>query len=277
MKPRERRTYWRQVTRIQLKLQAKYAARLKVVLDRKLNEFIESYRDIGSLDYLELWNPDLFEVYKVLYKDTYLTFANLQYKRLRHIAKEYEKNMGFNPEWTQEVNDWLGRYGLQMVSTVSGNFRAAILDLINKEIQQGVEEGLGVDVVTNNILQAIREFGSRTSFWAERIARTETMRAANLGHMAGAKKHRFEVRKEWIAAKDNRTRRYEKDEFDHWVLDGQQREMEEAFFQVGKKGQAASAQQPGDPQAPAAFTVNCRCTIAFEPKRDANGKLIRKL
>jgi hypothetical protein len=139
-----------------------------------------------------------------------------------------------------------------------------------------VEEGLGIDRVTSNILQAIREFGSRDTLWAERIARTETLRAANMGHMAGAKKHRFEVLKEWIAAQDTRTRRIPKnDEFDHWVLDGQRREMDEAFVQVGSRGRVASAQQPGDADAPAAFTINCRCTVAFIPKR-VNGKLVMK-
>jgi len=134
MKPRERRTYWRQVTRIQLKLQAKYSARIKAVLDRKLKEFIESYKDKGSLNMLELWNDELLEVYKKMYQETFVTFANVQYRRLRDISKQYEKNMGFNAEWTQQVNEWLARYGLNLVSTVSGNFREVILDLINKQI-----------------------------------------------------------------------------------------------------------------------------------------------
>lgn len=273
MKPRERRAYWRQVTRIQLKLQAKYAGRIKAVLDRKIREFIESYRDVGSVDMLEMWNEDLLVEYQKMYQETYLTFAAVQYKRLSEMT---EKSMGLNVEWTQEVNEWLGRYGLQLVSTVSGNFREQILEIINRALQDGVEQGLGMDRVTSNILQAIREFGSRTTFWAERIARTETIRAANLGHMAGAKKSNLVVTKLWISALDTRTRRYEKAEFDHWILDGQTREIDEAFFQVGRNGQVATAQQPGDPEAPAAFTINCRCTIAFEPKRDANGKLIRK-
>ena len=261
------------MTRIQLKLQAKYALRIKAVLDRKIREFIESYRDVGSVDRVELWNQDLLVEYRKMYQETYLTFAAIQYKRLSEMT---EKSMGLNVEWTQEVNEWLSRYGLQLVSTVSGNFREQILEIINRALQDGVEQGLGMDRVTNNILQAIREFGSRTTFWAERIARTETIRAANLGHMAGANKSKLVLTKLWISALDTRTRRYEKDEFDHWILDGQTREMDEAFFQVGRRGQVATAQQPGDPEAPAAFTINCRCTVAFEPKRDANGKLIRK-
>jgi hypothetical protein len=277
MKAAERRIYWRMVTRMQLRLQAKYTGRIKALLDSKIREFIDSYRDEGSLGRVELWNTDLLEVYRQMYMETYIMFARMQYRRLEILSREYRKDaMGLNVEWTREVNEWLARYGLQLVSTVTGNFRAQILDIINRAIQEGVEEGLGIDRLTSNILQAIREFGGRDTLWAERIARTETLRAANMGHMAGAKKHRFEVLKEWIAAQDTRTRRIpNNDEFDHWVLDGQRREIDEAFVQVGSRGRVASAQQPGDADAPAAFTINCRCTVAFIPKR-VNGKLVMK-
>jgi hypothetical protein len=275
MKPTERRAYWRQVTRMQLKLQRKYSEQIKEALDTNIDKFIERFKEVGTVLYgdIELFNEDLFNVYKRMYRETVVQFANVQYKRLAKF--ERQKNMGFNQQWTNEVNEWLGRYGLEMVSTVTGNERERMLEIINRAIQEGVSEGYGIDVVTNNILSGLRQYQDTNRYIAERIARTETMRAANIGHMKGAEAHGFEVRKEWISAKDNRTRRYERDDFDHWVLDGQQREMNEAFMQVGiKSGKVAMAQQPGD--GPAAFTINCRCTIAFEPKRDAQGKLIRK-
>lgn len=256
--------------RLQLKLQRKYSKSIKAVIDRKLSEFIDNYRVTGNIGKFELWNDDLLAVYRMLYRETVVTFANFQYRRLRVIATK--QTMGFNAQWTQEVNEWLATEGLSMVSTVSGKFRDRILAIINAQIQEGVTEGYGIEVVKNNILSALNDV--RTDYWAERIARTETMRAANIGHMKGAEAHGFQVMKEWIAAKDHRTRRKPNDEFDHWVLDGQQREMNEVFYQIGKTGEIANAMQPGD--GPASFTINCRCTIAFEPKRDANGRLIRK-
>lgn len=275
MTPRARRIYWREVTRKQLLLERKYAKAIKTVLDKKLSEFIDSYKRDRTIGRAELWNDELLNVYRNLYMETVLTFARYQYRRLRTVSQK--ATMNFNAAWTQVVNEWLAIHGLELVSTVSDNMRDQILELINRQIQLGVEEGYGMDTVTNNILLAIRAYGSRTTFWAERIARTETGRAANIGHMKGAEAHNFFVVKEWIAAKDHRTRRIaNKDEFDHWVLDGQQREMEESFYQIGRTGKTASAQQPGDPNAPAAFTINCRCTIAFEGKRDANGRLIKK-
>lgn len=257
---------------MQRQLEQKYSRRFKFILDQKLRQIIDIYSREQTIGTVELWYQDLLTEYGKLYRETVIRFANFQYRRLRTTI---DKNFGYNAQWTQEVNEWLATYGLQLVSTVTGNMREQILTIINKQIQLGVEEGQSIFTVTNNILLALKE--ARTDYWAERIARTETMRAQNIGHMKGADAHKFFVVKEWIAARDNRTRTFaKKDEFDHWILDGQRREMDEPFYQIGKTGKTASAMQPGDPTAPAAFTINCRCTIAFEGKRDQNGRLIRK-
>ena len=285
MKPSERRTYWRKVIRIQLKYQRRYAPQIEQALKWQINEFIDRYKEAGqqALNDLELWNTKLLEVYAKLYRNVAIDFANYQYAWLGKQSRQRQKlTMGFNAEWTQEVNNWLNVYGLQLVSTVSKNQREVLLDIINRVIQEGVQEGDGIDVVTNKILRAIREYrdGTGPAFRAERIARTETMRAANIGHVKGAGKHNFQVLKEWISAKDKRTRKFERnDEFDHYVLDGQQREMFEKFNQVGRTGKIASVDNPGGGEGdnpPAAFVINCRCTIAFIPKRDTQGNLIKK-
>ena len=102
------------------------------------------------------------------------------------------------------------------------------------------------------------------------------MRASNMGAMEGAKAHKFIVDKMWISAHDNRTRRIPADEFDHWAMDGVTVPLDQPFTSTGKKGEPVVAMQPGDPTAPAGFTINCRCTIGFVPQRDANGRLIYK-
>lgn len=94
--------------------------------------------------------------------------------------------------------------------------------------------------------------------------------------MMGAQAHNFEVDKIWISAKDNRTRRIPKDEFDHWEMDGVVVPYKEPFTSTGKKGEPVVAMQPGDLSAPPGFTINCRCTVGFIPKRDGNGNLIFK-
>jgi hypothetical protein len=45
---------------------------------------------------------------------------------------------------------------------------------------------------------------------------------------------------------------------------------------VNKEGVTITAMQPGDATAPPGFTINCRCRVAFDPKRDSNDRLIMK-
>lgn len=265
----QKQRYWRQNERILRSYDKKYFPAFLRVFKRMVDKFIEN-RYTG-----EFLDEELLSVYSKLYKDIVIRFGNEQYRRLE---KNITKGFGFNEEWTREVNEWLATEGFRLVTSVSGNMRNVILKVISQATQEGIENGLGVDEVTRLILERLEELktGTISRYIAERIVRTETIRAANMGHMKGAERYRYQVLKVWVAARDERTRRFPRDEFSHIALDGQARELNEPFKQVGMKGTEAIAMQPGDANAPAGFTINCRCTIAFEPKRDANGRLIPK-
>jgi hypothetical protein len=95
--------------------------------------------------------------------------------------------------------------------------------------------------------------------------RTETVRASNYGALAAAHDSDFEYEKIWIEVKDNRTRRSHR----HSTGVGhEQRGLLDSF--------SNGLMFPGDPNGPASETINCRCTIAFEAKRDSRGRLIPK-
>ena len=267
MNSQERAKYWRQNIRITRKLEAKYKPDVLRIFRRTVDKFIE------NRDSVELMDEELVRVYSKMYRETVIRFGNEQYRRLKTT-----KQFGFNAEWVREVNEWLATEGFKMITSVTGNMRNVILKIINEQLQKGVEEGLGIDEINRRIIEALTELKESplASYISERIVRTELGRAANIGHMKGAAKANFEVVKVWIAAVDERTRRMPRDQFSHVALDGQTREYDEPFRQIGMKGVEAVADFPLDPKAPAAFTINCRCTIAFEGKRDANGRLIPK-
>ena len=82
--------------------------------------------------------------------------------------------------------------------------------------------------------------------------------------MQGARKSPYKKEKIWIATHDKRTRD------SHWSLDNQVRELEKPFHNY------EDIMQPGDPDASPANTINCRCAVAFQFLRDANGKLIKQ-
>lgn len=115
-----------------------------------------------------------------------------------------------------------------------------------------------------------------TDYRAELIARTETGRAANIGSMVGATSTGLVTIKEWIAARDNRTRREPRDHTDHLIMDGTKLPMEKQFHvpnnQLGLGYELMD--HPCDSKASAANVCNCRCTLGYEAVRGANGKLL---
>jgi hypothetical protein len=115
-----------------------------------------------------------------------------------------------------------------------------------------------------------------TDYRAELIARTETGRAANIGSMVGATSTGLVTIKEWIATRDNRTRREPRDHTDHLDMDGVKLPMEKQFQvpnnQVGLGYELMD--HPCDSKASAANVCNCRCTLGYEAVRGANGKLL---
>jgi uncharacterized protein with gpF-like domain len=89
-------------------------------------------------------------------------------------------------------------------------------------------------------------------FRADAIARTETHGAANYGSNEAAKETGLPLRREWLAAQDERTRET------HAAADGQIVGPDDAF-QIGN----SSLMYPGDPAGPPEETVNCRCVLGY--------------
>lgn len=114
-----------------------------------------------------------------------------------------------------------------------------------------------------------------TDYRAELIARTETGRSANIGSMVGAVSTGLVTVKEWIAAKDNRTRRVPRDMFDHLNMNGKTVGMDEFFEVKTKKGYNEAMLHPCDSSGSAGNVCNCRCTLGYEAQRDENGRLLR--
>lgn len=270
MNPKQRRQYWLNNVRIQRKIEIEFVPKVLKVLKEQKQKFIDKAVQDGNFNKaisdmnLEIFSSDLSNVIRRLHIKSGVTFANLTYGEMRKLAA---KGLGFNEEFAQAVINELGRYGLQLIMWMDEETKKVILNVI----QKGQAEGLGFQEIVNNL----REVWVADEWRALRIVRTESMRAMNMGHMIGAEKLPFKVQKEWIAAKDHRTRRIPPDKFDHWKLDGQIVGMDEKFKSEAV-GQVVYAEQPGDPTAPAGFVINCRCTVAFVPLRDANGNLIRR-
>lgn len=268
MNASQRRKYGRKVERINRKLEDVWFNRIRRTIQLKANAVIYRLRSggtSGAMSYLsnDLSNPSLGVQVKKLYEQVGLVHARRVNDELKKVQ---EKRIGFNSTWIKFVNDYLEKF---LFEKITFDVNSTTRDALMRAVQRGIEQGLGVDDIIR-----ILENWPYARFQAARIVRTEINRAANVGAMAGSSTFKFEQQKEWIAAMDNRTRGTDpKDHANHRELDGNI-VNENAVFTDVRNGD--ELQFPGDPNASAASTVNCRCSVALTAKRDENGRLIPK-
>tara|TARA_R110000824_G_C15046448_1_gene660943 strand:- start:130 stop:930 length:801 start_codon:yes stop_codon:yes gene_type:complete len=145
------------------------------------------------------------------------------------------------------MQGWIGQYG---TAKVVGITRTTQED-VNKIIADSVAEGLS-ERQTAKAIRGLSAF--RGSSRSGTIARTETHSAANVAAQATAKAAGVQMRREWVSAKNERTRKAHKD------ADGQVVGMDEPF-RVG----GYDLMFPSDyaSNAPARLTINCRCAVAY--------------
>ena len=151
----------------------------------------------------------------------------------------------------------------QLASDLTDTTKEQIKNYLAKAKEQGLTTQEGIDLL---------KLSGITNYRAALIARTETSRAANIGSMVGAMSTGLVTVKEWIAAKDNRTRRMPRDANDHYNMDGVKVAMD-AKFVVPAKEYIDNMLHPGDSMAHAGNVCNCRCTLGYEAVRGVDGKL----
>ena len=275
MNAKQQREYWTKVERLRRQLDDKYSSLFNGAIKKDLQQFADDLKAYGTQGALSqmgayAWNESIMTIMNKLYKESAILFGNAVYRAVGVMGQK-SNTFGLNNEWVSEVISFLIQYGFTLVSNMTQTTKVKLQEIVAK----GIEEGKSIDQITKDIMSD--ETTGYSVMRAKRIARTEVMRASNYAAMIGADKHPFEVDKVWISAKDNRTRRIPRNNYDHVKMNGQKVGWADDFTSTGKKGDLVLAGFPGDPTTPAGFSINCRCTVGFEPKRDANGKLIRKI
>jgi uncharacterized protein with gpF-like domain len=214
------------------------------------------------------FHPELTTLIQSIYKRAGLTGAKITADEISKYARQHEKKaagFGRNEAWIREVIRYLQLHLLELVQNITETMRQDIL----KVLEKGIEEQLSINEIVKN-LQATGLIQAR----ANTIARTEIVRAANVGHSVAAKSFPYEVNKKWSAAKDHRVRH------SHVFINAHMVD-ENDFFEVpiykgDKKIGTEPMLYPGDASATPGNTINCRCRVIFEPKRDSQGNLIMR-
>jgi hypothetical protein len=152
---------------------------------------------------------------------------------------------------------WQGRMINLLSSSESAkritNVTAVLKQRVRDILSRGASERWSIARVSKEIAGLC--VGKRGKRWATLVARTETTRAANVGHEMGAESTRLKLKKRWIATADGRTR-----DAHRAMLNSKPIERNELFSVGGTR-----MKYPGDPAGGAAQCCNCRCRVLYVP------------
>jgi hypothetical protein len=262
-----RTEYIQRFSGINKRYEDKYLPKVnKALIPHGFLSAIESHGAHGGMAFLHqtVSNEKLKNVIEDLYLEVGLRYSRMNYTRMQE--EKQLKGFGFNEAWTNFIKQYLNRFLIEKITfKVSTTTRDELLAVL----QQSITEGWSVDRTVKEI-----EDLPFLKYQAARIVRTEVGRAANVGSKAQSETFPYEQMKEWISAHDKRVRGVDpEDHASHKGLDGIRINSGD-LFQDPRNGDLLD--HPGDPRASAESTINCRCTIAYTAKRDANGRLIPK-
>ena len=175
----------------------------------------------------------------------------------------------FSADWLKFIKEFLGE---NLLDTIANQITTTTRNWVAEQILQVTERGDSLDDLVKNLR------GRFPRMRSIRIARTETIRARNAGHLKGYDELVFEATKVWNSAQQPRTRGSKKsDKSDHLHMNQQEKEVHEPFLD-SRSG--ATLDAPGNlsegSSGGAADVVNCRCRVTFNPKRGTDGRLIMK-
>ena len=152
----------------------------------------------------------------------------------------------FSEEVVENIKDTYAKYSNETLARMQSTIRDTLA--------QGYKEGKGIDKVTDDLG---KEFQKIEDYKLERIARTETNSAQNLGKQQSMKDNKVQY-KQWITAQDERVRGTDSDDkVDHTMMHGQVVKRDEDFVHPTENWRV---KYPGDRTAPIEVWINERCT-----------------
>jgi hypothetical protein len=255
-----------------LKLHGEYEAYAYPLIKNALDEqtqTVAKFVNSDNFDNIDLYiqflvdQKPLYDALEKVYTKVGVSAATFSYDWIRNSVPKSRKDFildFFNPEWYREMVEYFRFIG--------GNKITGIDQTTSDKIKTLLENILGLNLSRRDQAQLFQQTLNSPDFNRARslvIARTESTTAANYGINMGAESSDYEVEKFWINTKDKRTR------FSHLVMTQDAIAINQPFIVGG-----VPMMYPGDPSAPAAEVVNCRCVMATKALEDADGLPILK-
>lgn len=229
-------------------LQDFYETKLKRRIATARNKFVravsENY-DPNAKYERELFQLqlDIREVLAEQYTRIIPIFGQRQLDNIRSVKRD-PKYTGY---FERLIQSWTAERSLSSATLVSNT----AMEDVRKAISVGLADGEG----NAAIARRIRRLTALSGFRAATVARTETHQASlyaadEIGRQAEVD-FGVKLMKVWVPALDERTRDSHREMANHAAVNT------DGTFLVGGERMA----RPGDPNASAANTINCRCSI----------------
>ncbi len=228
-------------------------------LRKQLKQYLDEVDKRGIIDFdIEgvVTTDPMAEAYTKVYKRVMKVFGQESYAQ---VKQSIQKETGV--DWDILIEQWIAgspELGVNAADTTSKIVLVTetTKKLIRKNVASALQEGTSIPDFAR---QLRKDYG----FSLRRgtlIGRTEIVSASNAGSVLGAQASGVPTRKIWLSTQDDRTRDL------HIMVSGQKVPNLETPFNVG----GDEMQYPGDSSlgADASNTINCRCTVIYEPYDD---------
>lgn len=227
------------------RLDAKFGPVFAREIARASREMADAYELTGEVGSVRGHYDAMEREFKRMAVQASLIFGGRVIEQGKSLGLVLERKEDFSQRMTRFALSYIAQEAVrQKITSITDTTRARIIALVD----QGYRDGLGQQPIARMIRDRIP---AMSLVRGALIARTETHGAAQFGADVAARETGLTLRKEWVAAEDERTRE------DHREANGQIVGMDDAFVVGG-----VSMMYPGDPSAPVEQVANCRCISA---------------
>lgn len=224
------------------RMEGRYARSFASEIARASREMLDVYEATGEVGSSRDHYDAMESEFQRMATQAALTFGGRIIKQGKSAGLILERKEDFAQRMTRLALEYVAREAIRRkITSITETTRARIVSLVD----QGYREGLGVAEIARGIRNRIP---GMSQLRGALIARTETHGAANFGADVAAKETGLNLRKEWVAASDARTRD------SHERMDGETVGMDDAF--------SNGLMYPGDPSGRADEVINCRCGVS---------------